>query len=59
MNPAQANPPNPHHQPETISTADVQCFESDAFAPDDSEVQGRVRQGRPSGNGGRDEQEAG
>jgi hypothetical protein len=46
MNPTTTDP-NPLHQPETLSTAEVQKFESPALPPTDPEVQARIRKGRP------------
>jgi hypothetical protein len=45
MNP---KPTNPHHQPETECTAEVQEFSGPALSPDDPSLEPRVRKGRPA-----------
>jgi hypothetical protein len=52
MNPGQQQPQNPRHQPETMSTANLQSFEDPegGLSLDAPEVQARQRQqhGRPA-----------
>jgi histidyl-tRNA synthetase len=48
MNPSQDRLPNPHHQPQTGSTAILQQFEDSGISPNDPKAQGRERRGRPT-----------
>jgi hypothetical protein len=42
-----SNATNPHHQPETEFTGELQEFTGPALSPDDPSLEPRVRKGRP------------
>ena len=45
MTPSSANP---HHQPETKFTGELQVFSGPALSPDDPRLEPRERKGRPA-----------
>ena len=50
MTPGSANP---HHQPETKFTGELQVFSGPALSPDDPSLEPRERNGRPADGGDR------